>query len=123
MFQVLPGLSDVNINEGIFVGPDVGKLLSKPYFTQTMDMQKKAWNSFLLPSFLVTVSMQDVSFLEDGMQCFIPIRGDKLKTQVGAENSVMILFKILNNLHSCSVIIFFITDLKFLESSWVWEIS
>jgi hypothetical protein len=42
-----PGLSDANFKEGIFVGPDIRKLLSDDLFEITMKtIEREAWNSF-----------------------------------------------------------------------------
>ncbi|GFU24274.1 uncharacterized protein TNCV_3395931 [Trichonephila clavipes] len=47
--EQFPGLSDAKLKEGIFVGPDIRKLLKDKMFVTKMEMkEKKAWNSFKL---------------------------------------------------------------------------
>jgi hypothetical protein len=42
-----PGLSDAKFKEGIFVGPDIRKLLSDDLFETTMKtVEREAWNAF-----------------------------------------------------------------------------
>jgi hypothetical protein len=42
-----PGLSDAKLKEGIFVGPDIRKLLSDVLFETTMKtVERGAWNTF-----------------------------------------------------------------------------
>jgi hypothetical protein len=42
-----PGLSDAKLREGIFVGPDIRKLLPDDLFEMTMKtVEKEAWNAF-----------------------------------------------------------------------------
>jgi hypothetical protein len=42
-----PGLSDEKLKEGIFVGPDIRKLLSDDLFETTMKtVEREAWNAF-----------------------------------------------------------------------------
>jgi hypothetical protein len=42
-----PGLSDAKLKEGIFVGPDVRKLLSDDLFEKTMKtVEREAWDAF-----------------------------------------------------------------------------
>jgi hypothetical protein len=43
----VPGLSDAKLKEGIFVGPDIRKLLSDDLFETTMKtVEREAWNVF-----------------------------------------------------------------------------
>lgn len=43
-----PSLSDAKIKEGIFVGPDVRKLMKDPEFLAVLnDVEKEAWLSFV----------------------------------------------------------------------------
>ncbi|GFY04993.1 uncharacterized protein TNCV_561251 [Trichonephila clavipes] len=47
--EQFPGLSDAKLKEGIFVGPDIRKLLKDETFVTKMEMKEKnAWNSFKL---------------------------------------------------------------------------
>jgi hypothetical protein len=42
-----PGLSNAKLKEGIFVGPDVRKLLSDDLFETTMEtVERETWNAF-----------------------------------------------------------------------------
>ncbi|GFU90784.1 uncharacterized protein TNCV_4870161 [Trichonephila clavipes] len=45
--EQFPGLSDAKLKEGIFVGPDIRKLLKVETFVTKMEMKEKnVWNSF-----------------------------------------------------------------------------
>ncbi|GFS69423.1 uncharacterized protein TNCV_3401091 [Trichonephila clavipes] len=47
--EQFPGLSDAKLKEGIFVGPDIRKLLKDETFVTKMEMKEKnAWNSLKL---------------------------------------------------------------------------
>ncbi|GFX66024.1 uncharacterized protein TNCV_14451 [Trichonephila clavipes] len=47
--EQFPGLSDAKLKEGIFVGPDIRKLLKDETFVTKMEMKEKnTWNSFKL---------------------------------------------------------------------------
>ncbi|GFX92509.1 uncharacterized protein TNCV_1707851 [Trichonephila clavipes] len=47
--EQFPGLSDAKLKEGIFVGPDIRKLLKDETFVTKMEMKEKnVWNSFKL---------------------------------------------------------------------------
>lgn len=45
--QKFPGLSEAKLKEGIFVGPDIRKLMQDPNFENAMNLQEKsAWGAF-----------------------------------------------------------------------------
>ncbi|GFT92768.1 uncharacterized protein TNCV_739561 [Trichonephila clavipes] len=47
--EQFPGLSDAKLKEGIFIGPDIRKLLKDETFVTKKEMKEKnAWNSFKL---------------------------------------------------------------------------
>ncbi|GBN99419.1 hypothetical protein AVEN_15803-1 [Araneus ventricosus] len=49
LFDQFPGLSEAKLKEGVFVGPDIRKMMKDKHFETKMETnERKAWESFKL---------------------------------------------------------------------------